>query len=136
MKVIQYGNTGSDETATYNVFDYPKKVTDFIQEVLKRINEWGTISIKGYGTIEYRHGELLKDIPGIWNLKINNVTASGGWSYMNYDITVDFEERYNKLKAIASKMYHAAQYLSDNPNSAESLREAMKEYYNFINDIK
>lgn len=45
-------------------------------------------------------------------------------------------ERYNKLKAIAEKMYTAAQYLSDNPNSAESLRKAMQEYYNFINDIK
>ena len=136
MKLVKSGPTGGDETAPYDVVDYPKKLADFIKEVLKRVSEWGSITIKGYGTIEYRHGELLKDTTGIWNLKINNVTASGGWSYMNYDISVDFEERYNKLKAIAEKMYRAAQYLSDNPNSAESLREAMQEYYNFINNIK
>lgn len=46
------------------------------------------------------------------------------------------KEKYDKLKAISHKLYTAAQYLSDKPDSAESLREAMQEYYNFINDIK
>ena len=46
------------------------------------------------------------------------------------------KDKYDKLKAVSHKLYTAAQYLSGNPNSTESLREAMKEYYNFINDIK
>ena len=175
MKLITYSNTGSDETATYDVSDYPKKVTDFIQEVLKRINEWGTITIEGYGYIEYRYGKLLKDIPETWNgLTISDVEACGGWSYLCYDISVEQkrktiaevdkaaieaykklqdegnlsyyslfmagveyqQDKYDKLNAIAHKLYTAAQYLSDNPNSAESLRKAMQEYYNFINNIK
>lgn len=46
------------------------------------------------------------------------------------------KDKYDKLNAITHRLYTAAQYLSDNPNSAESLREAMKQYYNFINNIK
>ena len=239
MILVKSGPTGRDETAPYDVFDYPKKVNDFIQEVLKRINEWGDIEIQGYGSIEYKYGKPLTNIPKLWdNLIISNVKASGGWSYMCYYISVEQQEKipscigfyekdnavvvvcggkigfqirentynntpfvaidmkeleenvgvggdttnvkfaknnhtvrilayeprsitsiikalikaqdrlfeltgaecqkdkYDKLKAVSHKLYTAAQYLSDNPNSAEALREAMKEYYNFINNIK
>ena len=175
MKLVKSGPTGSDDTATYDVVEYPKKLADFIQEVLKRINEWGSIKIKGYGSIDYKYGKSSNDIPKVLNnLTISDVKASGGWSYMCYYISIEKQEKtlseldkaacdaysrlqdedklsfleifkagveyqqdkYDKLKAIAEKMYTAAQYLSDNPNSAESLREGMQQYYNFINNIK
>lgn len=94
MKLVKSGPTGSDETATYDVVEYPKNVVDFVNKVLERTTEWGSIEVEGYGYVEYRYDKLLKDIPKIWNeLTINSIKASGGWSYMNYDISVEQQEK-------------------------------------------
>lgn len=94
MKLIKSSPTGSDKTAAYDVVEYPKKVNDFVQEILKRINEWGSIEVEGYGHIEYRYGKLLTDIPKLWNeLTISGVEAYGGWSYITYYISVEQQEK-------------------------------------------
>lgn len=68
----------------------------------------------------------------------NKLQDEGNLSYYAIFMAgVEYQkDKYDKLKAVSHKLYTAAQYLSDNPNSTESLREAMKEYYNFINNIK
>ena len=75
MKLVKSGPTGSDDTATYDVVEYPKKLADFIQEVLKRINEWGSIKIKGYGSIDYKYGKSSNDITALifWGENHENI---------------------------------------------------------------
>ena len=47
MRFIQTHATGSDETAPYDVKDFPVTVKEFIDEVLTR-NEWGNINTRNH----------------------------------------------------------------------------------------
>ena len=87
-----------DATTPYEVTEYQAKtVVEFIHEVIEqRPDEWGYITVRIGGDrsflssprIEYRHGELLEEIPNNWQyLKIENINACGGWSCMDYLIT-------------------------------------------------
>lgn len=100
MNRIQTHSTGSDETAPYAVYDY-KAITanDFVGEVLKENpSEWGYINVNGFGRVEYKHGELLGDIPESWqHLTVVKVSAAGGWSRMDYQIQVNPKTDYYKL---------------------------------------
>jgi len=95
MRFTQIGRTAGDETSPYKVTDYEAKtVGEFIQEVLKeRPGEWGYISVNrhfyqdGSTSCEYKHGVLLNELPKeMLGIKINEVSASGGWSRMDYTI--------------------------------------------------
>lgn len=89
MKFTQTHAVGGDETAPFDLSEYPAKVTDFIAEVLKRTHEWGDIEVRGHGCVEYRYGELLDEIPDEWKgLMIRDAKAAGGWSYMTYYLFV------------------------------------------------
>ena len=89
MKFTQTHPAGGDGTAPYDVTFYPTKVTDFIDEVLTHKTDWGTISIIGYGSVEYKYGQLIGNIPNEWNnLMINKVDAAGGWSRMDFRLFV------------------------------------------------
>ena len=89
MKFTQTHSTGSDGTAPYDVSLYPTNVANFINEVLTHKSDWGTITIIGYGNIEYKYGQLLGNVPNEWNnLKIHKVDASGGWSRMDFRLFV------------------------------------------------
>ena len=63
-------------------------VIEFINTILsERKKEWGYFIVNEI-TVEYRHGELL-DIPfndEILQSKMNNVSAWGGWTRMDYRI--------------------------------------------------
>ena len=89
MKFTQTHAVGSDETAPYDVSEYPAKVTDFVDEVLKHTQEWGCIEVRRYGRVNYKHGKLIDNIPPAWkHLTIRNVKAAGGWSLMDYYLFV------------------------------------------------
>lgn len=73
--------------ARFNVINFPNKVIDFINEVLKRPDKFGEIFIYGYGRIRYIRGKLEKDIPKEWsNLTIAKVKAESSWGITDYFI--------------------------------------------------
>ena len=90
---------GSDCTAPYRVeLTCRYSVGAFINEVLKDKREWGYIgidrgrgsSIYGHPECQYRYGELLYTLPDEFlGLKILKARASGGWSRMDYLLTVE-----------------------------------------------
>ena len=95
MKFRQTCRTGSDCTAPYEVTEYEaKSAADFIREVIRKYpSEWGDFEINGgdgtpffrYKRVRYKQGELLDEIPEGWsNVEIDRITASGGWSRMDY----------------------------------------------------
>lgn len=100
MKFIQTHAVGGDETAPFDLSEYPAKVTDFVAEVLKHIREWGTIEVRGHGCVEYKYGKLLGEIPDEWkDLTIRDAKAAGGWSYMTYYLFVSPQPSDGKVQA-------------------------------------
>lgn len=93
ITLTQVTPTGGDCTAGYRVdLDKEYTVSEFIEEVLERFsNEWGYFYIKNIFTrIEYRYGKLIDNIieGNILSAKIVSVTASGGYSRMDYNIII------------------------------------------------
>lgn len=89
MKFTQLRPEGGDCTAPYDVTEFPEIVADFVGEVLgKYKREWGYIVIKRY-RFEYRYGKLLNNIPSeLLARRVSNVEASGGWTGMDYYLTL------------------------------------------------
>lgn len=97
MRFIENGKISGDETRPYIVKDYnAKTVGEFVKEVLLKCpNEWGTITAKSNlrhlrwcnNECEYKYGELLSEMDSVYLVsEIVSVTASGGWSRMDYYI--------------------------------------------------
>ena len=88
----------SDCTASYTVTVNPgTTVKDFIRTILKEYpNEWGYIGIDsgrpecryvfGDPKCEYSHGKIISDIGTDGTIK--SVSATGGWSRMDYLLTL------------------------------------------------
>lgn len=96
FRIEQCGPERGDCTAPCEVIlDKEYLVREFIEEVLKRKEEWGYIGIKsdksffGDPNCEYRHGKLLGTLPGYMSRKVKSVTADGGWSRMDYILEVE-----------------------------------------------
>lgn len=100
IKLIQTHAPGGDACAPYDVkFDKPHTVGEFVNEVLTtRKNEWGSFDLRHNGcgyfdrflSVKYRYGELIGELPeDITKLSIIGATAYGGWSAMDYNITVE-----------------------------------------------
>ena len=89
MKFTQLRPEGGDCTAPYGVTEFPEIVADFVGEVLgKYKREWGYIVIKRY-RFEYRFGKLLNNISSELLVRsISHVEASGGWTRMDYHLTL------------------------------------------------
>ena len=97
----QSSETRGDCTADYAVeLDKDYTVGEFVQAVLKnRPDEWGRIAIKtgpiifaAFSTVkcEYRDGKLLSDLPDdMLGKKVVFVKADGGWSSMDYLLTIE-----------------------------------------------
>lgn len=94
----QCGPECGDCTAPYDIVFYKKyTVREFIQEVLTR-KEWGRIGIYnpkenpffGSPCCEYRHDQLKSHLPeNLMDKTIKSASASGGWTLMNYILTLD-----------------------------------------------
>ena len=96
IKLTQSTRTFGDCTAGYAVtMDKEYTVEEFISEVLTR-NEWGCICIYNEGqawlesgtpNCEYKQDKLVTEMQKeVLQRKIKSVTASGGWSRMDYVI--------------------------------------------------
>ncbi len=98
IKLTQCTPTGGDCTAGYSVtLDKDYTVEEFINEVLTK-NEWGYIGIwsdeqawfdRGDPYCEYKRDKLITQMPNdIMGKKIVKAKASGGWSNMDYLLTL------------------------------------------------
>lgn len=92
--------TGGDCTAGYNVnFDKEYTLQEFIDAVLTNKGEWGYIKVAkrcciwyDYPCIGYRYGKITgkPNIPEtVYGYKVKSVTASGGWSRMDFIVTLE-----------------------------------------------
>jgi hypothetical protein len=97
MDFTQTSRVRGDETASYAVSNYKAKtVREFVDEVILNEREWGYIKVvvKGvswlsYPECEYRWGKLLSTLPAQYlDKEITNVEGDGGWSRMDYYISV------------------------------------------------
>jgi len=79
-----------DETAGYEVIlDKKYTVKELLDTVLGIKSEWGSFSIKNGNCCEYEGGKLLSNLSEEdLNKEVVKVDASGGWSMMNYYVTV------------------------------------------------
>lgn len=94
FSLTQNTPTGGDCCAGYKVeFSKEYTVREFIEEVLKKNpGEWGYFELKNLNvSTEYNCGRLLKQkfADAILDSKIVRAYASGGWSRMDYSLTVD-----------------------------------------------
>lgn len=100
FKLIRTSPEGSDCTAPYDVELGGKyTVKEFIEDVLKDAREWGHIgidpgpgvsSVFGDPHCEYSHGVLKSNLPeDILEMSISSARASGGWSRMDYILSID-----------------------------------------------
>lgn len=96
FKVVQLRPEGSDCTAPYSVeLNGEYTVAEFIHDVLLNKREWGYIYIDSNNTYreplcEYRNGELKTEPKAEYlNLKVTCARAHGGWSCMDYVLTLE-----------------------------------------------
>ena len=105
-----------DETRGYDVTDYKATtVGEFVGEVLSGNGkkEWGDFRISkengdwtDYHKYEYKRGELLETIPyDVFKCRIKNVTGDGGWSRMDYFITVAEENETENDVRIGDRVF-------------------------------
>lgn len=97
MTFTKIHNPLGDSTTPYEVSGYQAKtIVEFINEALEDCqNEWGRFCVKdrelGFlfcNSVEYKHGELLEEIPDEWQYReIESVEAVGGWGRIDYNIT-------------------------------------------------
>lgn len=106
FKLEQAGAERGDCTAPYRVIlDKEYTVKEFIATVLKDCSdEWGYIGIKsdlnvwfGDPNIEYRYGEITNvnsktEMKFPLEAKVLSAKADGGWSRMDYMLTVKADE--------------------------------------------
>lgn len=82
----------NDCTDSYYVdLDRPYTVGEFIDTIFKkRPNEWGNIKIRCVSTCSYKQGKVTSNefTQGILSASIKNVEAHGGWSRMDYTISI------------------------------------------------
>lgn len=106
FRLIHIGGPYGDCTSDYeSAFDQPFKVKDLLAFIEKQTDEWGTI--KFYLTspypydclsVSYKHGIINyedfnkfsgKKNQNIFNTVIKKITANGGWSLMDYQVTLE-----------------------------------------------
>lgn len=96
FKMYATAPSGGDCTAPYAVIlDKPYTVQEFVAAVISKSEEWGYIGIEhkravfGEPCCEYKYGQLLNKLPQeTLCKKVVSVRASGGWTRMDYYLTV------------------------------------------------
>ena len=104
----------SDHTYDFDVeFDRSYTVSEFVDEVVSNEREWGYICIgedffNNKAKLEYKHGLLLAEFNKRYlGRKIISATASGGWSRMDYYLTLEANDMTLKYikKSIVVEAY-------------------------------
>lgn len=96
MKREQISRTRGDCTATYLVTEYnATTVEEFISEVLTECpSEWGDIRDDLHHLIaEYKYGKIVSSdstAEQLLNKRIIKIVGNGGWSCMDYLITIEY----------------------------------------------
>jgi len=90
FKLNRVTQIGSDETAGYDVIlDKEYTVKELLDTVVSIKSEWGYFVVKNGSGCEYKWGELLSNLKEKdLNKKVVKVSASGGWSRMDYYVMV------------------------------------------------
>lgn len=90
IKLKQITRTFGDETAGYEVvLDKEYTVDELFKQIVSRKSDWGYFTIKGSISSEYKWGSIIVDIIKEDSVKkVSSVSASGGWSRMDYVIEV------------------------------------------------
>lgn len=97
FNILQAAFESGDCTTPY-VIELEKEYTvqEFIDAVLLKSDEWGYIGIEhklatfGKPFCEYKYGQLLYELPKeILNKKVVSVRAHGGYTRMDYCLTID-----------------------------------------------
>lgn len=94
MRLVQTGEEGIDGITPYKVeLDGIYTVGELIAEILAvRPGEWGSITVwcgSMKERVDYRDGKTDRPIPeSVGAMRAMGISASGGWSRMDYDITV------------------------------------------------
>lgn len=90
-----------DESAFYDVIlKHKMTLSEFIDAVLENTGEWGHIGLEFKGTIfgypccDYRYGSLTEEGKATFtenqlNSTVKYVKSNGGWTNMNYLITLE-----------------------------------------------
>lgn len=88
IKLKQITRTFGDETAGYSVtLDKEYTVSELFNEILSKKSDWGYFTVKGSISSEYRWGNIISNIKQEDSeKKVLSVSASGGWSRMDYVI--------------------------------------------------
>lgn len=101
--LTQYTQTFGDCTAGYRVcLDKEYTLQEFVDAILtNKKDEWGEIKIAkrncpwyDYPSIDYRNGNITNtpNIPEeVFGYKVKSATAHGGWSAMDYIVTLEKE---------------------------------------------
>lgn len=103
FKLFMVGGPYGDCTSDYEAyFDKPFKVKDFLSIVEAQKEEWGSINFINPSLwsfeVGYKHGIInYKDFDrfsgrknqSLFNMKIKKITANGGWSLMQYRVTLE-----------------------------------------------
>ena len=95
MKLTQISQARGDCTAAYSVTEYTATtVGEFVDEVLMECpSEWGDIRDDHHHLIaEYKHGRIVSSnvtAERLLNKRIIKIIGNGGWSCMDYLITIE-----------------------------------------------
>lgn len=143
FSLTQNTPTGGDCCAGYKVeFSKEYTVREFIKEVLEKYpGEWGYFELKNLNiSTEYNRGRLLKlkFADAILDSKIVRAYASGGWSRMDYSLTVDIT--MDNKPGIAEKATDSNGCFQNGNNHAAPLYsltvEQMETFDRLCNDIR
>ena len=88
MTFIQTHSTGSDCTAPYDVvLDHKYTFGELLDEILNK-GEWGWITVEKT-IFEYRNSKCGEYPESLRNYIVKEVKAAGGYSRMDYYVTLD-----------------------------------------------
>ncbi len=105
FRFIEDGPERGDCTAPYRIDlgNTPYTVEDFINEILTdHARDWGKITVyspsgKAVYVARYKYGTLLGfPANNLMVFRIDHVFADGGWTRMDYSITVKTPEDFEK----------------------------------------
>ena len=120
INLVQVGGPYGDECCSYTFTTTKEHYT--IQELIgaarRNTPEWGYVRVNYAGEkyeLEYRHGQIISNgiIEDLYDKEFTEGTAHGGWSRMDYEVTIQ-DSNYGGKRPGAGR-----------PRKGEELRESL-----------